>query len=77
MFIILFPVYKQLRSICNKQPFTVFGHCAQFLFPNVDRNAVKAFWQKAISAERIPEGRYTCTVILKRYGLINGDTVCK
>ena len=41
----------------------------------VDKNAVKAFWQKAVSAGRIPEERYTCTVILKRYGLINGDSL--
>ena len=41
----------------------------------VDKNAVKAFWQKAVSAGRIPEGRYTCPVILKRYGLVNGDSL--
>ena len=39
----------------------------------VDKNAVKSFWQNAISAGRIPEGRYTCPVILKRYGLVCGD----
>ena len=39
----------------------------------VDKNAVNSFWQKAISVGRIPEGRYTCPVILKRYGLVNGD----
>ena len=41
----------------------------------VDKNAVKAFWQKAVSAGRIPEGRYTCPVILKRYGLVSGDSL--
>ncbi len=39
----------------------------------VDKNAVNSFWQKAISVGRIPEGRYSCPVILKRYGLVNGD----
>ena len=41
----------------------------------VDKSAVKAFWQKAISAGRIPDGRYTCPVILKRYGLVSGDNL--
>ncbi|MBQ4451804.1 MAG: putative DNA binding domain-containing protein [Clostridia bacterium] len=39
----------------------------------IDKNAVKSFWQKAVSAGRIPDGRYTCPIILKRYGLANGD----
>ena len=39
----------------------------------IDKNAVKSFWQRAVSAGRIPEGRYTCPIILKRYGLVNGD----
>ncbi len=41
----------------------------------VDKNTVKSFWQKAVSVGRIPEGRYTCPVILKRYGLVNGDNL--
>jgi len=40
-----------------------------------DKNAVRSFWQKAISAGRIPEGRYTCPIILRRYGLVNGDNL--
>ncbi len=40
-----------------------------------DKNAVRSFWRKAISAGRIPEGRYTCPIILKRYGLVNGDNL--
>ena len=39
----------------------------------VDQNALKAFWQKAISVGRIPAGRYTGPMILKRYGLVHGD----
>ena len=40
-----------------------------------DKNAVKSFWQKAVSVGRIPEGKYTCPAILKRYGLVNGDNL--
>ena len=39
----------------------------------VDQGTVKAFWQKAVSAGRLPEGRYSCPVILKRFGLVSGD----
>ncbi len=39
----------------------------------VDQKAVRSFWQKAVSAGRIPEGRFSCPVILKRYGLIRDD----
>ena len=41
----------------------------------VDKNAVKSFWQRAVFVGRIPEARYTCPVILKRYGLVNGDNL--
>jgi ATP-dependent DNA helicase RecG len=36
----------------------------------VDRSAVKSFWQNAIAAGRLPYSRYTCPVILKRFGLV-------
>ncbi|MBO4457425.1 MAG: winged helix-turn-helix transcriptional regulator [Butyrivibrio sp.] len=36
----------------------------------VDRHAVKNFWQNAVTAGRMPEGRYTCSNILKRFGLV-------
>ncbi|MCM1416580.1 MAG: putative DNA binding domain-containing protein [bacterium] len=39
----------------------------------VDKSAVKSFWEKAVSAGRMPEGRYTCPIILKRFGLLNDD----
>ena len=39
----------------------------------IDRDTIRAFWQKAIEAGRLPEGRYTCPLILKRFGLVNGD----
>ena len=32
-----------------------------------------AFWQKAVAAGRLPEGRYTSPIILKRFGLIKDD----
>lgn len=36
----------------------------------VDRSAIKTFWQNAVAAGRLPEGRYTCPIILNRFGLI-------
>ncbi|MCM1261422.1 MAG: putative DNA binding domain-containing protein [Butyrivibrio sp.] len=39
----------------------------------VDKSAVKFFWKKAVSAGRMPEGRYTCSTILKRFGLLEDD----
>lgn len=39
----------------------------------IDRGAIRSFWQKAISAGRLPDGRYTCPIILNRFGLVNGE----
>ena len=39
----------------------------------IDKQAIRGFWQKAIAAGRLPEGRYTCPLILKRYGLVTGE----
>lgn len=39
----------------------------------VDRSAVKSFWQKAVAAGRLPKGKYNSTIILNRYGLVSGD----
>lgn len=39
----------------------------------IDKVAIKSFWQKAVSVGRLPEGRYNCPIILKRFGLVNGD----
>lgn len=41
----------------------------------IDRTAIKSFWQKAVSVGRMPDGKYTCPIILKRYGLINGNNL--
>ena len=39
----------------------------------IDRTAIKAFCQKAIAAGRLPAGKYTCPIILKRFGLVKDD----
>lgn len=39
----------------------------------IDRQSIKEFWQKSVSVGRMPEGRYTCPIILKKYGLVSGD----
>ena len=36
----------------------------------IDKQAIKTFWQNAITAGRLPEGKYTCATILKRFGLV-------
>lgn len=41
----------------------------------IDKFAIKSFWQKAILAGRLPEGRYTCPIVLKRFGLIYDDSL--
>ena len=39
----------------------------------IDKTAIKAFWQKAVSAGRLPKGRYTCPIVLKRFGLVKDE----
>ena len=39
----------------------------------IDRKAIKTFCQKAIAAGRMPEGRYTCPIVLNRFGLITDN----
>ncbi len=63
-----FFVSNEYREKWEKSPSTASAK-------QVDKNTVKSFWQKAVSVGRIPEGRYTCPVILKRYGLVNGDNL--
>ncbi|MBQ8947589.1 MAG: putative DNA binding domain-containing protein [Lachnospiraceae bacterium] len=38
----------------------------------VDRKTIRSFWKKAVSVGRLPEGKYTCPIILNRYGLVTG-----
>ena len=45
------------------------------LASQIDKSAIKLFWQEAIAAGRLPKGRYTCPVVLNRFGLINGDNL--
>ncbi len=39
----------------------------------IDKQAIKEFWQKSVSVGRMPEGRYTCPIVLKKYGLALGE----
>ena len=36
----------------------------------IDRHAMKIFWQNAVAAGRLPKGKYTCPIILNRFGLV-------
>ena len=36
----------------------------------IDRAAIKKFWQNAVLVGRLPEGKYTCPIVLKRFGLV-------
>lgn len=39
----------------------------------IDKTTIKSFWQKAVASGRLPEEKYTCSIILKRFGLIKND----
>ena len=41
----------------------------------IDRSTIKNFWTKAVAAGRLPEGRYTCPIILNRFGLVKDDNL--
>ncbi len=43
------------------------------LSKQVDKEAVKKFYLKAIDSKRLAKGNYTTPIILKRYGLVDGD----
>ena len=45
------------------------------LATQIDRGAIKAFWQKAVSVGRMPSGKYTCPIILKKFGLLQGGNL--
>lgn len=61
-----FFVSNEYRERWEKSPSTAS-------IEEVDKSAVKLFLQRAVSVGRIPEGRYTCPIILKRHGLANGN----
>ena len=39
----------------------------------INKSTIKRFWERAVSAGRLPRGRYTCPIILNRFGLIKDD----
>ncbi len=39
----------------------------------IDKATIKTFWKKAVAVGRLPDGKYTCSLILNRYGLIKDD----
>ena len=41
----------------------------------IDRSAIKRFWQNAIAAGRLPDGKYNSSIILKRFGLIHDQVL--
>ena len=43
----------------------------------VDKAAIKSFWHKAVSVGRMPDGKYNSSIVLSRYGLMNGDNLNK
>lgn len=43
------------------------------LAKNIDKQAIKTFCSKAISAGRMAGGKYTAPTILKRFGLVDGE----
>ena len=43
------------------------------LAKNIDKQAIKTFCSKAISAGRMVDGKYTAQTILKRFGLVDGE----
>jgi ATP-dependent DNA helicase RecG len=46
---------------------------SEALSNQVDKSAIKSFREKAITAGRLPEGRYTDKIILSRFGLVKDD----
>lgn len=45
------------------------------LAKNIDKQAIKTFCSKAISAGRMADGKYTAPTILKRFGLVDGENL--
>ena len=41
----------------------------------INKSTIKRFWEKAVAAGRMPSGKYTCPVILNRFGLVKGDSL--
>lgn len=41
----------------------------------VDKKSVQSFWRHAISIGRIPKGKYSSSLVLKKFGLVDGDNL--
>ena len=41
----------------------------------INKSTIKRFWEKAVASGRLPSGKYTCPVILNRFGLVKGDSL--
>ncbi len=46
---------------------------SQFFSKQIDKQSVKSFWEKAVSAGRLTGGRYSAQTVLKKFGLVDGD----
>ena len=41
----------------------------------VDKKSVQSFWRHAISIGRIPKGKYSSSLVLKKFGLVDDDNL--
>ena len=41
----------------------------------VDKKSVQSFWRHAISIGRIPKGKYSSSLVLKKFGLVDSDNL--
>lgn len=41
----------------------------------VDKKSVQSFWRHAISIGRIPKGKYSSSLVLKKFGLVDGNNL--
>lgn len=39
----------------------------------IDKKTIRAFWKRAVEVGRLPEGKYTYSIILNRFGLVAGE----
>ncbi len=46
---------------------------SEALSDQIDKTAIKSFWQKAVAVGRLPKGRYNSQIILNRFGLVKGE----
>ena len=46
---------------------------SQFFSKQIDKQSVKSFLEKAVSAGRLTGGRYSAQMVLKKFGLVDED----